>query len=185
MLRARALTTSQLLPFSASPHWCCQGSTAGLFLLMMETRNKPFPPSASVVMLWHPSWTSATWAVGKEHAPRATATRLAKNSVSWACGIFSGWPDKTFTALNLLQSQWENAVLEIKPWLAQRSISPSHTMLEWTVAPEWPCCWRRSQAICTHSFSFACLIMVNHTVMKITTCGLQAQRCVPLHTQHV
>lgn len=55
----------------------------------------------------------------------------------------------------------------MKPWLACRNISPRHTILEWTVVPKWPHCWRRSLATCTHSSSFACLIIVNYTTTNV------------------
>lgn len=137
MPRARTLTTCILLPFSGSPHSCCQDDVAGLFLLLTERwlwdQDKTFPLPASMAMLWHASQPSATLAVGKEHASQVTATTLS--GAEWCqLGLWrllraTKEARKRLAPLRLLQNQQQNAALKIKPWLAWRNISPSHTTL--------------------------------------------------------
>lgn len=76
------------------------------------------------------------------HPSTTAATLFGESRVSWTCGGFPGVTSmdrEPLTALQLLQNQRENA-LELKPWLAQRNIKPSHTTLGWTAVPRQPCC---------------------------------------------
>lgn len=97
-----------------------------------------------MAMLWHTSRPSATLAVGKEHVPQVTATTLFGEEQCqlglWRFLRVTNVARQLLAALSLLQNQRENAAIEIKPWLAQRNISSSHTTLGWTVVPKWPCC---------------------------------------------